>query len=320
MIKVSTIIPAYNAERTIAQAIDSALSQDYEGHEVVVVNDGSTDSTVAILQKYGSQIQVITQANGGLSVARNAAVRRSTGKYLAFLDADDIWLPGKLKTMVSALERNPLASLAFSEYRYLDSNGVECGGSAFSGASGLEELMRERPLPVLSFPTGILPSTWVIPRQVFERTGGCCERFKGAEGFDDHWMLLLLSELGEFVYVTERLTLYRVSDSGKVANKYGPGVAIFILLVRERYGAAGKALIRNAKRAQCRSLLSKVAFQMNNGDKLGAIRTFARIARLRPAYFLDAEFRARLFLPQNLKRVRDLVTLPYQSEHRSCES
>jgi len=106
MVKVSTIIPAYNAERTIAQAIDSALSQDYKGHEVVVINDGSTDSTTAILQKYASQIQVITQSNGGLSAARNAGVGGSTGKYLAFLDADDIWLPGKLKTMVSALGRN----------------------------------------------------------------------------------------------------------------------------------------------------------------------------------------------------------------------
>ena len=185
MVKVSTIIPAYNAERTIAQAIDSALSQDCEGHEVVVVNDGSTDSTATILEKYGNRIQVVTQRNGGLSAARNAGVRRSTGKYLAFLDADDIWLPGKLKTMVSALERNPLASLAFSDYGFIDDNGAECGESAFGDALALEQLMSERPLPVCSFPSGILPSTWVIPRQVFERTGGFCEEFKGAGGFED---------------------------------------------------------------------------------------------------------------------------------------
>ena len=128
MVKVSTIIPAYNAERTIAQAIDSALSQDFEGQEVVVVNDGSTDSTATILKKYGNQIQVVTQRNGGLSAARNAGVRHSAGEYLAFLDADDIWLPEKLKKMVPALEQNPLGSLAFSEYRLLstmESNAVE---------------------------------------------------------------------------------------------------------------------------------------------------------------------------------------------------
>lgn len=82
MVKVSTIIPAYNAERTIAQAIDSALSQDFKAHEVVVVNDGSTDFTADILENYGSKIHVITQCNRGLSVARNAGVRESTGKYL----------------------------------------------------------------------------------------------------------------------------------------------------------------------------------------------------------------------------------------------
>ena len=139
MVDVSTIIPAYNAERTIAQAVDSALSQEFEGQEVVVVNDGSTDSTAAILEKYGNQIQVVTQSNGGLSAARNAGVRRSTSKYLALLDADDIWLPGKLKMMVSALERNPLASLAFSEYRYFDDNGAECGGSAIGHAPSMED-------------------------------------------------------------------------------------------------------------------------------------------------------------------------------------
>jgi glycosyltransferase involved in cell wall biosynthesis len=300
MVKVSTIIPAYNAERTIAQAIDSALSQDCEGHEVVVVNDGSTDATAAILKKYDSQIHVVTQRNGGLSAARNAGVRRSTGKYLAFLDADDIWLPGKLRTMVSALERNPLASLAFSEYRYFDNNGAEHGGSAIGHAPSIEETQRLLP---------ILPSTLVIPRQMFDRTGGFCEEFKGAQGCEDDWMLLLLRELGEFVYVPDKLTLYRVGESGKVADKWGPGVPTFVALVKERYGTRGKALIRNVKSRQCRRMLSKVADQMNNGDRLGAIRTLARLARLRPAYFFSSEFTKRLFRPHNMKRVRDLTSI-----------
>lgn len=320
MIKVSTIIPAYNAERTIAQAIDSALSQDCEGHEVVVVNDGSTDSTAAILTKYGSQIQIVTQSNGGVSAARNAGVRRSSGKYLSFLDADDMWLPGKLKTMISALERKPAASLAFSDYGLLDSNGTECAESAFRYLPGLEQLMSERPFPVLSFRTGVLPSTWVIPGPIFERTSGFCEEFKGAEGLEDFWMLLLLRELGEFVYVPEKLSLYRVSESGKTADKYAPGLPIFISLVKERYGARGKALIRTTKNAQCRSLLSKVAHQMNDGERLGAIRTFSRIARVRPAYFLGSEFRGRLFFPQNLKRLRNLIAILNRSEQRSWQA
>src|SRR5216684_5362147 len=308
MVKVSTIIPAYNAERTIVQAIDSALSQDYEGQEIVVVNDGSTDMTAAILGKYGGEIQVITQRNRGLSAARNTAVCRSTGKYLALLDADDIWLPGKLKTMVSALERNPSASLAFSDYRWIDDKGAH-GGSSVCDVAGLQRLMSESPLPVYSFPTSILPSTWVMPRQVVERIGGFCEDFKGAGGCDDAWILLLLRELGEFIHVPEKLIVYRFVESGKTADKYGPGLSIFIYLVKERYGAKGKALIRDAKNSQCRGLLSKVAYQMNDGDRLGALRTLARIVKLRPAFFFTPAFRGRLFLPHNLKRVRDLVAV-----------
>ena len=133
-------------------------------------------------------------------------------------------------------------------------------------------------------------------------------------------MLLLLRELGEFVYVPDKLTLYRVGESGKVADKYGPGVPTFISLVKERYGARGKALIRNAKSRQCRSLLSKVAHQMNNGDRLGAIRTLARLARFRPAYFFSSEFSGRLFLPHNMKRLRDLIAILSRAEQRSWEA
>ena len=252
----------------------------------------------------------------GLSAARNAGVGRSTGEYLAFLDADDIWLPGKLKAMIPALGRNPVASVAFSDYSLVDDRGAECGESAFGDLLVLDQLMSERPLPVYSFRMGILPSTWIIPRHVVERTGGFREEFKGAGGLEDFWMLLLLRELGEFVYVPEKLTLYRVSESGKTADKYAPGLPIFISLVKERYGARGKALIRTAKNSQCKSLLSKIAHQMNNGDRLGAIRTLAGIARLRPAYFLGSEFHGRLFLPHNMKRLRDLVAAVSPAEQR----
>jgi len=301
LIKVSTIIPAYNAERTIAQAIDSALAQDCEGHEVVVIDDGSTDSTAAILQKYGGRIRVITQRNRGQSTARNVGVGRSTGKYLAFLDSDDIWLPGKLKTMVSALERNPLASLAFSEHTCIDDNGSECGASEIGHPPLMEELMT-RLLP-------ITPSTWVIPRQMLERTGGFCEEFKGTQAFEDFWMLLLLRELGEFVYVPEKLTLYRVCETAKLADKYAPGLPIFTSRVRERYGARGKALIQAAKDRQCRWLLSKTAHQMNDNSRWGAVCSLARIAKLRPTYFFSSEFSERLSLPHNTKRLRDLTSV-----------
>ncbi len=307
--KVSTIVPAFNAERTIARAIDSALAQRFEGHEIIVVNDGSTDSTAATLKNYGNRVRVITRPNGGLSAARNAGADQSNAEYIALLDSDDIWLPGKLRTMISALERNPLASLGFGEYGNINDFDIECGGSSIGHAPTMKELM------VKALPA-IVPSTWVMRRKVLERTGGFCEAFKGAGGFDDSWMLLLLHELGDFEYVSEKLTLYRIGDSSKSADKYGRGLPIFIDLVKKRYGSRGKALIRNAKNLQCRWMLSKVAHQMNSGDRRAALATLRRIARLRPAYFLSSELRLRLILPQNQKRVRDLCAIPgrYRSQ------
>jgi hypothetical protein len=140
--------------------------------------------------------------------------------------------------------------------------------------------------------------------------GGMCEAFDGAGGFSDCWILLLLRELGEFVYVSEELALYRVGNGGALGDKYAAGLRVFISLVRARYGARGETLIRHVKVGQCRRLLCKVADQMSAGDRVGAVGTLVRIARLLPSYFLEPDFRARLFLPQNIKRLRDLVALP----------
>ncbi len=307
MVQVSTIIPAYNAERTIVEAIDSVLSQSFQNHEVVVVNDGSNDSTAAILASYGNRIRVISQTNGGVAKARNAGVAVSSGKYIAFLDADDMWLPGKLAAMVAALEQNTQASLAFSDYVIIDDHGADCG-SSFHSMLHVERLSSE---PSLVFSLGILPSVWVIPRPIFER-GGFLEQlkqFKGPGGYLDQWMLLLLRELGEFVYVPEKLSVYRAPESQESADKYAPNLAIFIALAKRHYGRKSRVLIRMARNKQCKSLLSKVAYQMDNRDRLGAVCSLSRIAGTRPAYFFSSEFTERLFLSHNIKRARNLAAI-----------
>src|ERR1700761_16513 len=99
---VSIIIPVYNHAATVSQAIDSALGQEFDGSiEIVAVNDGSTDETQEVLDLYRSRIKVVRQANRGNAAARNTAIAHSRGEYLALLDADDIWLPGRLAKTVA---------------------------------------------------------------------------------------------------------------------------------------------------------------------------------------------------------------------------
>jgi glycosyltransferase involved in cell wall biosynthesis len=303
-IRVSTVIAAYNAERTIAQALDSALAQTCSRHEIVVVNDGSTDGTGAILEKYRGQVRIVEQRNQGAGAARNAGVARARGKYIAFLDSDDLWLSGKLERMVTEVERHPSASLAFSEYSTFTDGGVEYGDSSLGHSPSMRELM-ETSLPP------ILTSTWVLPKRTFERSGGFCEAFRGGQGFEDSWLLLILRELGEFDYIPEVLTRYRIDERSENADKYGPALSTFISLSKRRYGRKGKALVRNAKSLQCRFLLSKLAHQMDRSERSAAFWTLARIARLRPAFFFRPEFIRRLGLSQNIKRLRQL-TLVYK--------
>src|ERR1700732_1248735 len=108
MVRVSVVIPVFNGAATVARAIDSALAQHFAGEfEVIVVNDGSTDSTAAVLDTYRTQITVVDQNNSGLAAARNAAIGVAKGEYIALLDADDLWLPGKLEARSAVLDRVP---------------------------------------------------------------------------------------------------------------------------------------------------------------------------------------------------------------------
>lgn len=298
--KVSTVIAAYNTDRTIAQTLDSALAQDIEGNEVVVVDDGSTDETAKILATYKERIRIIEQSNQGAAAARNAGVMAAEGKYIAFLDSDDLWAPHKLNKMVSALEGNPGASLAFSEYSSFSKGGIEYGCSSLGQAFSMRDLM-ETTLPP------ILTSTWVLPKQIFERSGGFSRAFRSGQGFEDSWLLLLLRELGHFVYIPEVLTRYRIDDTVENADKYGHALETFVQLCRDRYGSRGRALIRNARNLQCRFLQSQLAHQLDKRERLAALLTLTRIARVRPAYFMNREFVGRLALPQNSKRIWRLL-------------
>ena len=299
--KVSTVVAAYNAEHTIEQTVDSALAQRCRDHEIVVVNDGSTDTTATILEKYRGQIRIVDQTNQGAAAARNAGVAQARGRYIAFLDSDDLWLPGKLKTMVAEIEQNPRASLAFSEYSSFTDTGVQYGNSSLGHAPSMSELM-ETSLPP------ILTSTWVLPKEKFEQSGGFCRDFRGGQGFEDSWLLLILREFGEFVYIPKVLTRYRIHENVENADKYDHALSTFTSLARARYGRKGKALVRNAKDLQCRFLRSKVAHQMDRGERLAALLSLVRIAKLRPAYFLGPEFSGRLRLAQNTKRALQLVS------------
>jgi glycosyltransferase involved in cell wall biosynthesis len=123
--RVSVVIPSFNRAHIVGLTIDSVLAQTFRDLEIIVVDDGSTDDTAALLAGFGDRIRVLRQANRGMNPARNAGIALARGQYLALLDSDDLWEPWKLALDVALLDRFPDAAFAFSEFHIMkDASGV----------------------------------------------------------------------------------------------------------------------------------------------------------------------------------------------------
>jgi glycosyltransferase involved in cell wall biosynthesis len=123
MAKVSVIIPAYNGDRYIAQAIDSVLTQTYRDYEIIVVDDGSSDRTPKIVEIYGDCLRYFQQKNQGVAAARNKGLEVATGEYISFLDQDDYFLPEKLSLQVALLDRQPNLTFVNSGWQIVNQIG-----------------------------------------------------------------------------------------------------------------------------------------------------------------------------------------------------
>jgi cellulose synthase/poly-beta-1,6-N-acetylglucosamine synthase-like glycosyltransferase len=214
---VDVIIPAYNAAQFLAAAIDSALAQEGVPLRIIVVDDGSTDDTATIARSYGEPVWVVSQSNKGLAAARNRGIAESTAPYLAPLDADDVWFPGKLARQVALLEAHPEAGLAFADMivfsgdfqveedgyllatpEYADLERIPLGDGAY-------RLPAEAGQAVMRY-NFICPSASLLRREAIVGVGGFDETFRVCEDVEC-WMRLLRN--WPAVAVEERLVWFR---------------------------------------------------------------------------------------------------------------
>lgn len=162
---VSVIIAAYNAEKYVGQAIDSVLAQSYPSVEVIVVDDGSTDRTAAIVKGYGARVRYLHQENAERSAARNHGMRQARGAYLNFLDADDLLAPEKLAEQVAFLEEHPEYEVAYSRVGYFSESDGSSSIPRRKSPSG--EIAAE-----LLYGNFITVHSPLIRREAAERTSG----------------------------------------------------------------------------------------------------------------------------------------------------
>ena len=280
---VSIIIPAYNSVHFLQEAIESCLAQTYPSFEIIVVDDGSTDETAALMQDhYVDHVQYIYQTNMGPSAARNKGVAAAKGEYIKFLDADDQLLPEHIQQCVTVLQQQPNCGVVYTRFQHVAEDGVTL----------LE--MEDPPLLsgdvfcdlLLSNSKAVLTSALMVRASVLARTEG----FREDPGFynSEDWDLFLqLASLTSFASIDQILLRYRHHKEGLTQNPYN---AAYGRLLAVKYA-------RNyAGREQCLSDAEYDVFEADRHHQLAWVswalnrRAEAR-RRFRKAQQLDSNHR-----------------------------
>jgi len=175
--QVSVIIPTYNRGWTIGEAVDSVLAQDYRDFELIVVDDGSTDNTPEVLDAYRGTIKVFRQKNKGVSAARNRGIAEASGRFIAFLDSDDLWLPQKLSRQVEFFNTTPDALICQTEEVWIR-----------SGVRVNPKKRHKKPSGIIFEPSLarclVSPSAVMIRRSLLEVVGNFDETLPACEDYD----------------------------------------------------------------------------------------------------------------------------------------
>jgi glycosyltransferase involved in cell wall biosynthesis len=252
---ISVIIPVYNGEKTILETIESVLNQTFSDFELIVINDGSTDSTLEIIQGIQDpRLKVFSYPNSGLPVSRNRGFSHSVGEFIAFLDADDLWTSDKLEAQLIALQTNPKAAVAYSWTDLIDESGQflrECCHITENGDVYAKLLL------TCFVASGSNP---LIRRQAFVEVGGFDESIAASQDFD---LYLRLAARYHYAAVPFPQVLYRISTNSMSTNIRR--LESTSLLVRERaFNQASEALPKRIKRHSIANFYKAILFRLLN--------------------------------------------------------
>lgn len=212
---ISVLIPAFNSARHIEEAIVSVLRQDYRPVEVVVMDDGSTDNTAAIVQQFPVElVRYYYQENRGVAAARNACLTHARGNFIAQLDSDDYYLAGKLCAQMDYLHTHPEAELVFTGYMNFAANDPD-----------RKELPEAEHIHLYGCCKGNLyHATLLVRRELLEKTGAFCESL--VVGEDAEWLYRLQYQYAiDLIHIIDK-TYYmrRSSNTSLFATKHALGI------------------------------------------------------------------------------------------------
>ena len=212
----SVVVPCYNCEATLAATVGSVLAQSLREFEIILVDDGSTDGTLALahdLARGENRIRVLSQTNAGVSTARNCGIVAARGAFIALLDSDDLWVADYLRIHLARLREDPRLGVSFSPVRFIEADG------AVTNERSRPKLEGFAPADILSTNPCTTCSTMVIRKAVFDEIGMFRESLRRAE--DQEWLFRVALSAWRITGVDELLVFYRNSPNGLSANLDG---------------------------------------------------------------------------------------------------
>jgi glycosyltransferase involved in cell wall biosynthesis len=269
---VSVIIPTYNRAHVLTRAVKSVLNETFRDFELIVVNDGSTDSTLAVLEKFDHKLRVVSQPNGGVSAARNTGIARAQGELLAFLDSDDEWMPDKLARQTAMIDPSKPFFICHTDELWLrEGKQVPQKGIHRKQGGWFFERALERCL--------ISPSSVMISRSLLDEVGMFDENLCAAEDYD---LWLRITAFLPVDFVPEPLVV-KHGDSPDQLSRTIPAIDRFRIAAIRKI-IADPRLRPRYRRAAVQELIKKCAIVAVGAVKRGKTQEAEEYLELARSY------------------------------------
>ncbi len=283
---VSVIIPSYNSAAYLAEAIDSAFKQTFKNIEIIVIDDGSSDNTADIIKPYLNRIQYYKKQNAGPASARNVGLSHAKGDYVAFLDADDVWVPEKLEKQLKLIESNPAIGIVTCGEHQMDVNGKVFDSTRYIQYKDKNEFLNQ--MLIKNMVGG--GSCCVVRRKCFDRIGLFDENLRGTEDWD---MWMRLAEEYEVASIAEPLFYARIVPNSVSSLQNSMKMFNNEIKLLDKVFSSNKSLSTTQKARSYAFRYLAVAKSLRlNGDFSQAKDFALRAFRTYPLQFLDlAQFK-----------------------------
>ena len=294
--RFSIVIPAYNAATTLARAIESVRAQSWPAHEVIVVDDGSTDDTADVASQVGGAVRLIRQPNSGVSAARNAGAAAATGDWLAFLDADDWYTPDRIKLHAEWIAEDATLDFLTGDYEYRDEDSTllgtsmaqhESGKLMLAKAAGAARIVMETPAEIGAFVADHFGDTHTlsVPRARFVELGGYPSGYKVCE--DVHFLTRLVAKSRRIGVTCQSLGVYVIH--GGSATRRNPVAAqrenVRTLIDLARLAENFPAPVSRGVAARMQSARYNLGCALSkNGQRIAAVKAVLPTLAARPGW------------------------------------